>query len=792
MVDTTARPTRANGTAGAIGGGESPRGGSSWDQRPASGRTQARARVDDLRLSLSLLAVMAALTVALGGLITGAAWWLELLLASVVVLGVSAGCRATRLPRSLAPILSMAALVLLVTGLFAPQTALFGFLPTPATVAEFVRLSAKAQLSFYNQGVPADPLPEFLFLMVVSGGVIAWTSDLVAIVLRRPALVGVVVIAALLAPAALLDGGISPFALVLCLIAYLLLLRADVRRTRRSGAELGTSIAIAAGAIVVALVIGTTAPGFQQVGRQAIPSAGVVFGQGVSALIDLGADLRRPVPVTVIDYSTTASTPAYLRMTTLDTFSGEIWRHTRSKSTFFSSETSIDDVPGLSKHVKTAKATTTVQVHNLTSQWLPAPYPVQKVSGLNGSWGWEQNDLTISGYTSTTDEQNYTVTTKTVQPTPQQLRDAGENYPASVDADLLVPSGSPAIIRSTALAVTADALTPYDKAVALQAYFHDGEFRYSLNAPKDGGYDDDTPGTVATFLKQKAGYCVHFAAAMTLMARDLGIPARIAVGYLPGNETGTTGKASDYEVSSDDLHAWPELYFPGVGWTPFEPTVGRGTVPSYSTAQGATPQPTDTPTGPSTTAPQKRFATDAPGTTVSSAQATTEAISSSTSVAAVVLIILGVLITPALLRRNLRRRRLTDVRDGAGNASDAWAELRASALDLGLAAPSTETPRAFADRLRRTWEDAPQANPDAVQRQDATAALAELLSALEEERFGSPDTVWADPVLADDVATVVGAIAATAGLAQRMRATLVPISLFEGRLRSPATSRSDG
>ncbi|WP_243064588.1 DUF3488 and transglutaminase-like domain-containing protein [Humibacter sp. RRB41] len=756
---------------------------------PAGDSRQRSQIAADLRLGLALSAVMVALTVALGGLITGAGWWLELILVSVVVLGVATGCRLVRLPRAVAPIASLVAFVFLVTALFAPGSAVLGFIPTPATATEFTQLINQARVSFYNQGVPADPLPEFLFLLVAAGGVIAWTADLLAVVLHRPAFVGVLVVAALSAPAALLDGGLSPLALVLCLVAYLLLLRADVRTTRGAGSETGASLAIATGAIVVALVIGTTAPGFQQVGRQAIPASGVLFGQGVSPLIDLGADLRRPLPVTVIDYTTTDATPAYLQMTTLDAFSGAVWRHQRSASTFFTSSTSISKTPGLTDKVKSTKVTTDVQVHNMTSEWLPAPYPVKSVAGLNGSWGWEQKDLTIAGYTATTVNQQYTVTSRDLKPTARQLRSAGTNYPGSVENDLLVPSSSPSIIAATARSVTAGAKTPYDKAVALQAYFHDGEFRYSLTAPKDGGYDGDTPGTIATFLEQKAGYCVHFAAAMTFMARDLGIPARIAVGYLPGTQTGVSGSKAVYSISSDDLHAWPELFFPGVGWVPFEPTVGRGTVPDYGTSTTTQTQTTTTSTATPSAGNGLKLDTNTPASTGTTDDPTATAISSSGSVAAVVLVVLALLLAPSIVRRRLRARRLASVGNGGGKVSTAWTELRASCLDLGLAVPATETPRVFAGRLRRTWDEAAGAVPDADARAAASAALDELIDAVERDRFAPRTGGYADPKLADDVTAVISAVAATAGWARRARALLVPVSLFEGRMRSPGAAR---
>lgn len=772
MSDRAVPLGAGRGFRGSDGGTSGRRG----DREPV---TVGRGGAADLWRSVALLAVMAALTVAMTGLVSGAAWWNELLLACLVVLGVAALARML-LPVALAPVLSFVALLLLVTALFAPQTAVLGFIPTPTTLVEFGQLIARSQVSAYTQSVPADPLPEFLFLLVAAGGLIAWVCDLLAIVLDRPALVGIVVCVALIAPAALLGGGISPLALVLCLIAYLLLLRVDVRGRRGTGGEPAAALAIGAAAIVVALVIGTTAPGFQQVGRQAIPASGVIFGEGVSPLIDLGADLRRPNPVTVIDYSTTASTPAYLQMTTLDVINGSVWQHRHTQSTFFSRSASIDSAPGLSKHVKSKKAVTKIDVGNMTSRWLPAPYPAEKVSGLDGTWGWEQGDLTISGLTSVTTDQHYTVTSRGLEPTAQQLRAAGEDYPSSVDYDLQLPSDTPSIIRTTALRVTEGAATAYDKAVALQSYFHDGQFTYSLNAPKNGGYDGDTPGTIATFLKKKSGYCVHFAAAMVFMARELNIPARIAIGYLPGTQTSVTGDTAHYEVTSDDLHAWPELYFPGIGWVPFEPTVGRGTVPDYDTSTVVTPSATGTATPGAANGAQKRLPTDQAVGGTGDTPTSAGDFSTTSAAAAVVIVILALLFAPAVIRRRQRSVRLSKLRQGEGGASSAWNEVRATALDLGLAAPLTETPRAFARRLRETWQST-QVEPETVEA--ASLALAELVESVERERFGPPEFGWTDPVLADDVVTVLAALGASAGFARRMRATLVPVSLVEGRAR---------
>ena len=85
---------------------------------------------------------------------------------------------------------------------------------------------------------------------------------------------------------------------------------------------------------------------------------------------------------------------------------------------------------------------------------------------------------------------------------------------------------------------------------------------------------------IRNFYETRRGYCVQFATAMIMMARAQGIPARMAIGFLPGQAAGT----DKYIVKASDAHAWPELFFQGYGWLRFEPTPGAraGTPPPYA------------------------------------------------------------------------------------------------------------------------------------------------------------------------------------------------------------------
>src|SRR5699024_5096146 len=96
-----------------------------------------------------------------------------------------------------------------------------------------------------------------------------------------------------------------------------------------------------------------------------------------------------------------------------------------------------------------------------------------------------------------------------------------------------------------------------------------GNFTYTLE-PADSGNGMET---IENFLTdERQGYCEQFASAMAMMARSLGIPARVAVGFLSGERNDDT-----YVFRGTDMHAWPELYLDGVGWVRFEPTPGQRT-----------------------------------------------------------------------------------------------------------------------------------------------------------------------------------------------------------------------
>ena len=131
--------------------------------------------------------------------------------------------------------------------------------------------------------------------------------------------------------------------------------------------------------------------------------------------------------------------------------------------------------------------------------------------------------------------------------------------------EAFAPYGS---LYSTARRVTRDAGTPYETVLALENWFRlRGGFRYDESPPAADG-----PPLIAFVNRTRAGYCQHYAGAMTLMLRMLGIPSRVAVGF-------TSGKLEEgaWVVTDHEAHAWVEVWFAGQGWVPFDPTPGRAT-----------------------------------------------------------------------------------------------------------------------------------------------------------------------------------------------------------------------
>lgn len=171
-------------------------------------------------------------------------------------------------------------------------------------------------------------------------------------------------------------------------------------------------------------------------------------------------------------------------------------------------------------------------------------------------------------FAATVEEDMYTVTSRMTFADEDDLREAGNNYPDWV-ADHYLGSfeNTSAKVSELALGLTATEPTPYDRALAIETYLRQFPYTLDVSAPPAG------KDVVEYFLFDlQEGYCDYYATAMVVMARAAGLPARLAVGYA----SGSYDEAQDaFLVSEAEAHSWVEIFFPGIGWTIFEPTAGR-------------------------------------------------------------------------------------------------------------------------------------------------------------------------------------------------------------------------
>ena len=161
----------------------------------------------------------------------------------------------------------------------------------------------------------------------------------------------------------------------------------------------------------------------------------------------------------------------------------------------------------------------------------------------------------------------YTVVSSVSIATVNELKGAGGEYPTWAQRYLRIPRSVPGRVREEARRVSASAETGYEKAIAIESYLR--QFRYSTRVkqpPPDRDWVD------YMLFESREGYCDYYAAAMAVMLRSIGIPARVASGFAPG-EKDVSGEF--IVVRESHAHSWTEAYFPGYGWVTFEPSALR-------------------------------------------------------------------------------------------------------------------------------------------------------------------------------------------------------------------------
>lgn len=549
--------------------------------------------------------VMVATVLGFARLFDGDEFVLPLILTAVVAHAVPAAGRRRGwgLPRT--ALVSFAGFVGLTSWLFYLDTTLVG-VPTLTTVAEARTDLADAWRVFQEVVAPAPVETGFLVASCLAIWLAAYLADWAAFRLWS-SFEAIVPSTTLFVFAAMVGSTrLRLFASVLYLAAALgfILVHRVARQENDSGwlgaeASRGSSMMLRSGAalcvsaVIVAVVVGPQLPGIDEDAMWNFRDRGADRGSRVT--LSPIVDIKKRLVEQSADEVFTVRSPvrSYWRLTSLDTFDGSIWK---SKGDF---EDATGELPAtVESSASRVEATQEVTMKALAALWLPAAYEPTAVDGADADvvYEAESSTLIVGSDLSTSDGLTYQVDSAIPRFDRDALLSAPSTVPEPIAARYLtLPDTFSDLASNTADEVTAGLDQPYGKAIALQDFFQDN-FRYSLDV--DQGHSVDA---VDDFLTTRAGYCEQFAGTYAGMARSVGLPARVAVGFTPGEVDPEDPDL--YHVRGEHAHTWPEVYIEGFGWVPFEPTVSRG-IPDAEPYTGvAEPTPAEggaTPSDPAT------------------------------------------------------------------------------------------------------------------------------------------------------------------------------------------------
>jgi transglutaminase-like putative cysteine protease len=744
-----------------------------------------------------------------GGLVEKPGRFLDpALFGALLVVVVGATARHARWPWYAVFPTQIAVLLVWLDHRYAAADAWAGWVPTVSSirvVSGRIREGADAVNTFASP-VSAEHPETYAYLLATSMLVLL-AIDLFACGLGRVPWSGLPVIVTLTVPISVLESNLSWVVFGVTALLFMLLLATEetdrVLRWGRSvagrgeridsldqvvngatvrGAALRIGMLTAAGALVLPVLVPVGSGLFKDgngPGDGKGPNDNVTLG---NPIVDLRRDLISQDHIPLVEVRTTAD-PSYLRLTVLDHFNGVEWLPSdRSLPAANDADGDLPNPAGLAPTTPAADAAWTLTLDSgFQTSWLPTPYPTRRISIAKGDWRYDLRTLDVANVDKvSTAGLRYQLTGSTPEYSTVRMQQALSAPPEVRDPMTSVPGNRPSVITRIAEEVTAGATSDYDRMVQLQTWFRNtGGFSYSLEPAGGSG----VPQLVRFLTTDKVGYCEQFAAAMAVMARTLGIPARVAVGFLAPEKRDD----GSFRYTSDDLHAWPEIYFSGSGWVRFEPTPASrtGQPPAWTTGVAQQPQT-------ASAAPGAAASRQPSQATRSAAQAKKSNQSSgngATTLAWIVglALLLVLLVLPHVVRVRRRRRRLDDYRLGPGTddalvlAEGAWAELLATARDHRISLPVRRSVRDVGAVLRR------RALPGAR----ALDQLDDLVLFVERARYGRPFLV--DPPTRQAVVEAVEAwievLAASVPTRTARLAQVFPRSLLDRRAPAPVTDR---
>ena len=247
--------------------------------------------------------------------------------------------------------------------------------------------------------------------------------------------------------------------------------------------------------------------------------------------------------------------PRLWRTGSYDRYTGGGWVQTGSAQPL--ADRSLSAPPGNSTEL-TQRIEAQAELSLFPAAWQPTSVPdsiaSQTLVGPDGGLG-------FNGVVPTGDELE--VTSRVPDVNPETLAETGRTYPVEIREQYTqLPESTPERVAERTAQITQGADNPYETALQIEEWLETNR-EYSLTVERPEGDITD-----AFLFEMDAGYCTYYATSMATMLRSQDIPARMVVGYTPGEPVGD----NEYLVRGLNSHAWVEVYFPDVGWIPFDPT----------------------------------------------------------------------------------------------------------------------------------------------------------------------------------------------------------------------------
>ena len=647
-------------------------------------------------------------------------------------------------------------------------------------------LVQEANDTVQHSAAPAPVTPGLLMMLEVIVPGLAIGVDFLSVTCRQPALAGVPMMVIYMLSTSNTGAALNPVFFILLAGAWLTMIahrggvlvrawssvraRALTPTVHEDQLGLGglasaartLGIATIALALIIPVLLPRADPHYF---AQGLGRGGSGTGTGVvafSTTVSLARDLRSTDGTPVLTFRSSDLAPPPLRVTAGGSYSDGEWSDFPGSNNLVEAR---DGQPlplpaGAVKSTSDAVEDMRVTANTMKAPDVPAPFPIAQASFGPVQWGYSR--FTQQPYVARS-AKSYSVSYFIPQ------RDAyQQGHPADRETFAnqlqLDPPSAP---RIEALARKIGGDNSFDQAVRIQDYLRSDQFTYSLTLAARQTVDGKKLDPLSNFLVTKRGYCTQFATAMIMLARADGIPARMALGFLPGTPT-----ANDiYTVTQSNAHAWPELYLSGMGWTRFEPTPGdrTGAAPSYTdptVAQGGGRVPGQSTSTTSTTQAPSSASSAAP---TAAAAPTSGSNSTHPHLLRDLLILLGVLaigflgalVLPLVARRQrasisarLREHRPVEAQ---------WQVLQTRLHDLGIPPPDSESSPRATERYYRSRAALPQ---------DGVTALHTAMRSLEHERYAAPGTA---PTTIDPQArAILRGVRRQQSWLQRLASTVLP------------------